>query len=112
TFAAYVAKSSSLGLMNLFGAPRREVAVRFIPTDSAFKGGSGRARLKTKYTRRARAVYKHHVLRKLHALHGNLRLPADQARKCCLCIAYTQRDPMRDLQRGCRQSGYLRKHVQ
>src|SRR5438094_8607074 len=81
---------SGLGLMNLFGAPRRDVAVRFIPADSAFEGGSGRARLKTKFTRRARTVYKHHVFRNLNALHGNLRLATDQARKCRLSIVYTQ----------------------
>src|SRR5882724_726549 len=112
TFRPNVTKSSGLGLMNLFGAPRRDVAVRFIPADSAFERGSGRARLKTKFTRRARTVYKHHVLRNFHALDGNLRLPADQARKCRLCIGYTQREPMRDLQCGCRQTGYLRKRVQ
>src|ERR1043166_4959546 len=83
---------------DLFCAMRRDIAVRFVPAHGALKSRGDRASLKGEFAFRARAIYKHHVLRDLNAFHWNLRLAANQPRKGCLCIGYTQCEAVRDFQ--------------
>src|SRR5262245_16303853 len=88
---------SCLGADNLFGSARCDVTVRFVPTHGALKSYRNRTGLKTKLASRARTIHEHHVLRDLYAFDWNLRLAANQARKSCLCIGYTQRETVRNL---------------
>src|SRR5438128_9391849 len=74
---------------DFFGAARRDVTVRFVPTNGAFEGRGHRPGLEAQFLLRACCVHEHHVPRDFHTFDRNLRLAAEQARKRRLCIGYT-----------------------
>src|SRR5712692_11512254 len=66
---------------NTFGAASRDVAVGFIPADSALESCGDRAGAETKLALGPGAIHEHFVASDFHAFHRNLRLAKRQARK-------------------------------
>src|SRR5260370_18007009 len=66
---------------NTFGAASRDVAVGFIPADSALERCGDRAGAETKLPLATGAIHEHFLASAFHAFHRNLRLAKWQTRK-------------------------------
>src|SRR5258708_25864386 len=60
---------------NTFGAASRDVAVGFIPADSALESCGDRAGAETKLALGTGAIHAHSIASDFHAFHRNLPLP-------------------------------------